>query len=526
MALLNINGAGRLSGASGTTTVTVTGLDLSQVKTGMTIHPGSNMALGDGYIIDIVIASGTTGGTLTLLTALSQTYTDAEFLIDTRAFNGDATGYAAASLVRVSNRIASMIGFGTTFSESVRILDLDKPETAGTSKVSFSIGGVQQFAIEHIGDNLLIRSTIDDGVSWADVFQISKAGVMTLPFQTVDLLDPGSMVSVSVADERYAALVHAHAWSEITHKPLVFAPDVHDHLITEVVGLQTELDGKQPVGAYAPAVHDHPWLEITDKPLEFTPAAHGHTIADITALQTTLDEKALLAHTHLWVDIVDVPATFAPSAHTHALLDITGLQAALDGKQNTGSYAADVHTHLWADLTDKPASFAPSAHTHGIADTTGLQTALDGKAAAAHDHLAAEITDLGTHLATAVPPITDALYPQWEGAWIAGTYQRHAIVSHAGGTWLCTAAFTTGEPDVSLDWTALGSAAGAGLFRGNNGATGDTIDGAGDIFRVHGKSLTVNTTIGATENALAAGPLTVASGVTLTVASGGELVIA
>ena len=58
---------------------------------------------------------------------------------------------------------------------------------------------------------------------------------------------------------------------------------------------------------------------------------------------------------------------------------------------------------------------------------------------------------------------------------------------------------------------------GAGLFKGNNGDTGDTTNGAGDIFRVNAQSLTVNTTIGSTENASAAGPLTVATGVTLTV---------
>lgn len=68
--------------------------------------------------------------------------------------------------------------------------------------------------------------------------------------------------------------------------------------------------------------------------------------------------------------------------------------------------------------------------------------------------------------------------------------------------------------------TGLASAtiqSGAGLFKGNNGTTGDTSNGAGDVFRVNAQSLTVNTTIGSTENASAAGPLTVATGVTLTV---------
>lgn len=45
------------------------------------------------------------------------------------------------------------------------------------------------------------------------------------------------------------------------------------------------------------------------------------------------------------------------------------------------------------------------------------------------------------------------------------------------------------------------------------------------IFRTHDQTVSVNTTIDATKNALAIGPLTVADGVTITVASGGNLTI-
>ena len=46
----------------------------------------------------------------------------------------------------------------------------------------------------------------------------------------------------------------------------------------------------------------------------------------------------------------------------------------------------------------------------------------------------------------------------------------------------------------------------------------------GGLFRTNAQSLTSNITILATENAQVTGPLTVASGVTLTVESGGRLV--
>ena len=58
---------------------------------------------------------------------------------------------------------------------------------------------------------------------------------------------------------------------------------------------------------------------------------------------------------------------------------------------------------------------------------------------------------------------------------------------------------------------------GGGLFKGNNGTTGDASTGAGDIFRINKQELTVSVSIAATENASAVGPLSLASGIVLTV---------
>jgi hypothetical protein len=63
-------------------------------------------------------------------------------------------------------------------------------------------------------------------------------------------------------------------------------------------------------------------------------------------------------------------------------------------------------------------------------------------------------------------------------------------------------------------WGPLG---GAGLYKGENGERGDTVSGAGDIFRINEQTLNTDVTIESGENASCAGPLTIASGVTLTV---------
>ena len=91
---------------------------------------------------------------------------------------------------------------------------------------------------------------------------------------------------------------------------------------------------------------------------------------------------------------------------------------------------------------------------------------------------------------------------------IAGTIES-SVVPAAGSI---TQAMI--DPNVSL---------GGSKFKGDNGTVGT---GAGDIFRVHEKELNTNVTIAGTENALCAGPLSLATGVTITVETGGTLVVA
>ena len=62
------------------------------------------------------------------------------------------------------------------------------------------------------------------------------------------------------------------------------------------------------------------------------------------------------------------------------------------------------------------------------------------------------------------------------------------------------------------------AAGGAGFFLGNSsGATGDTTNGLTDIFRVNNTALATSCEIAASTNASATGPLTVNTGITLTV---------
>jgi hypothetical protein len=63
-----------------------------------------------------------------------------------------------------------------------------------------------------------------------------------------------------------------------------------------------------------------------------------------------------------------------------------------------------------------------------------------------------------------------------------------------------------------------------GYYQGNNGAVGSA-SGLGDIFRVHTNILNANVTIFSGNNALAAGPITVNVGRTLTIQSNARVAI-
>ena len=130
------------------------------------------------------------------------------------------------------------------------------------------------------------------------------------------------------------------------------------------------------------------------------------------------------------------------------------------------------------------------------------------------------------------------------------TQTRDVITSTAGQTSFATGGYTPSFLDVFLngvhlqngtDYTAsngsdvvltVGAALGdvlevvayttfetansGGFYKGDRGAVG-TATGASDIFRVNEQTLNSNVTIDADENASCAGPLTLATGVTLTV---------
>lgn len=180
------------------------------------------------------------------------------------------------------------------------------------------------------------------------------------------------------------------------------ADKVHTHTIENITGLQDALDGKQAVGDYAlksevKTVDDkfagYTTTEALNGLLDGKAAVvHTHTVDNVTGLQAALDAKMAASEA----------AKFATHDHNHDQAYL-----AIKGKAESAKVADSV---AWANVTGTEtiavkseveavdAKFASYTTTEALAAEYATKQALaDGlkaKAEAAHNHVAADITDL------------------------------------------------------------------------------------------------------------------------------------
>jgi hypothetical protein len=203
----------------------------------------------------------------------------------------------------------------------------------------------------------------------------------------------------------------------------------HTHAIADVSNLQTQLNGKADVGhthtgVYAPFIHGHPVSEIIGLQGALDDKAnvvHSHSISDVNNLQTELNSKALVNHTHTISDVSGLQSAldskadishnhdtqYSPLGHTHTISDVSGLQLALDGKAAIG------HNH--------DTQYSPLGHTHTISDVSGLQLALDGKADISHNHDLTYALIAHTHSASNITDFDEAVDDRVGSLLVAGT---------------------------------------------------------------------------------------------------------
>lgn len=209
------------------------------------------------------------------------------------------------------------------------------------------------------------------------------------------------------------------------------ADDSHNHVISNIDGLQTALDGK------AASSHTHDDRYYTETEVDSllsgkSDTSHNHDDAydaagsassALASAKTYADSAAAAVKDDLLngagaaydtlkelgdlivdnADAIDALETIAAgkadASHTHAIADVSGLQSALNGK------AASSHTHTVSQISDLTATASELNVLDGITATTAelnhmdgvtsnVQTQLDGKAASSHSHtITATATD-------------------------------------------------------------------------------------------------------------------------------------
>lgn len=98
--------------------------------------------------------------------------------------------------------------------------------------------------------------------------------------------------------------------------------------------------------------------------------SHTHTISDVTGLQTELNDKANYIHGHEIDDIADLWDNLngkANSIHTHdynANLGISSIGSGLSITNGVLSSSGTGFSGSYTDLTNIPSTFTPSSHTH------------------------------------------------------------------------------------------------------------------------------------------------------------------
>lgn len=246
----------------------------------------------------------------------------------------------------------------------------------------------------------------------------------------------------------------------------------------------------------------------------FTTATHTHIIGNVTGLQTALDGKANTAHTHIVSDVTGLQTVLdnkASVSHTHDIASISGLSSALDEK------AELVHTHIIANVTGLQTALdgkVGPVHTHTITDVTGLQSALDGKLSASHNHdgVYAKLTgdtfsgnivrDNGLGQSIIGPASLSFSQTGGGGSFIA--YESTRIV-FADASIQSTASYSKAQSDAHLDTVATWVATKANL-------SGDTFTGKVN-FTPSGGVAGLNLGIGGTStDSITAGDLWISTG--------------
>src|SRR5210317_1402710 len=213
-------------------------------------------------------------------------------------------------------------------------------DISGTPSIEVDADGTVRIA--EISGNVLIGTATDDGTNILQVDgTIADATGNSTNWNTAYGWGDHSTAGYQSASSALTTSTTFGGDVSGTYNAIVIADDSHNHVISNVDGLQTALDAKQN---------------------------------SATALTTSTTFGGDVSGTYNAIVIAD-------DSHNHVISNVDGLQTALDAKQNSAT-ALTTSTTFGGDVsgTYNAIVIADDSHNHVISNVDGLQTALNAKA--------------------------------------------------------------------------------------------------------------------------------------------------
>ena len=311
------------------------------------------------------------------------------------------------------------------------------------------------------------------------------------------------------------------SWNDLTDKPTTFTPSEHTHEISEVSGLQTDLNTltnhTTDTTKHITATERTNWNNKLDKSVwdsvftisndslkikvnvvgegeisAYGDGGSGGALTIVDNLDSTSTDSALSANmgrvlknlidsnsgggeggsggVSSWNDLTDKPTTFTPSAHTHTKADITNFPTSLPASDvYSWAKASSKPSYSWTEITSKPTSFTPSSHTHTKADITNFPTSLPAsdvyswaKASSKPSYSWTEITSK----------------PSFATVATSGSYTD---LSNKPTIPTNTNQLTNGAGFITSSGSITGNAASATILKNSRKIWGQSFDGSGDV---------------------------------------------
>lgn len=255
---------------------------LSAGATSITVADGSSYPDGAAGPYVIVINRNTSSEEKVLITSRTANV----LTVQTRGYD-DGTDQAHTTGETVEHVLDA-----STVDQANRYVNL---QTTKGSLVAHDGTNPNAVTVGSNGDILTADSTASNGVAWSNRLTTAESDIDTLQTD-VTALQGTDIVITLTGDATGTATI-----TNLTDASLAVTvvDDAHNHVIANVDGLQTALDGKQAAGSYVTTATTFGGdVSGTYDAIVVADNSHSHTIANVTDLTTTLANKSDTSHSH------------------------------------------------------------------------------------------------------------------------------------------------------------------------------------------------------------------------------------